>query len=420
MDDETETFLTEIVNAVKEAMGYKSEIKVYISSDQTLNASAIQSGDIVVNAGAIIQSANYKELIAILAHEVGHIEGRHIQLFMSNMKDFTKAGLVPALIGGAISIIAGNPAPLMAGALSGQSISQGMALGKLRQKEEIADTKAAEALKKLGWYLFDGCLDMHKKLATKSFVYNEYLSTHPHSSKRIAKYKQYYDEFKSKPLSEKAQNLMKKYETKFETVKKKLRALVISNEFLNELYKTPKDSDEKYARAVALYRLNRHQEAIKLIDELPSIDKEQSAYYSEIKCMALINLKQSKEAAGVAKKLLQNTRQIKEHRDLVVIYAEAVNSGNIKAQAENAIKYLKRVLAPKNDDISALHELGLLYTMTNHLDKASYCAAQTAFLTGDDKMAKLHSKRAITSSDPIIKQKAQDILNSIENEGRGK
>lgn len=420
MDDETETFLTEVVNSVKKAMGYKSEIKVYISSDQTLNASAIQSGDIVVNAGAIIQSANYKELIAILAHEVGHIEGRHIQLFMSNMKDFMKAGLVPALIGGAISVIAGNPAPLMAGALSGQSISQGMALGKLRQKEEIADTKAAEALKKLGWYLFDGCLDMHKKLANKSFVYNEYLSTHPHSSKRIAKYKQYYDEFKNKPLSEKAQNLMKKYETKFETVKKKLHALVISNEFLNELYKTPKDNNEKYARAVALYRLNRYQEAIKLIDELPSTDKEQSAYYGEIKCMAMINLKQSKEAADVAKKLLQNTRQIKEHRDLVVIYAEAINSGNIKAQAENAIKHLKRVLTPKDDDISALHELGRLYIMTNHPDRASYCAAQTAFLTGDNKMTKIHAKRATNSADPIIRRKAQDILISVENESNGK
>ena len=138
MDDETETFLCEIVNAIKSGMGYESEIKVYISTDQTLNASAIQSGDIVVNAGAIIQSSNYKELIAILAHEVGHIDGRHIQLLMSHMKDFIKAGLVPALIGGAISAIAGNAAPLMAGVLGGQSISQGMTLGKMRQKEEIS------------------------------------------------------------------------------------------------------------------------------------------------------------------------------------------------------------------------------------------------------------------------------------------
>ena len=416
MEDETETFLCEIVNSIKSGMGYESEIKVYISTDQTLNASAIQSGDIVVNAGAIIQSSNYKELIAILAHEVGHIEGRHIPLLMSHMKDFMKAGLVPALIGGAIAAIAGNPAPLMAGVLGGQSISQGMVLGKMRQKEEIADTKAADALKKLGWYLFDGCLDMHKKLASKSFVYNEYLSSHPHSSKRIAKYKQYYEEFKNKPLSEKVQKLMKKYEAKFETIKKKLHALVIQNEFLGELYKSPKNNNEKYARAVALYRLNKYHEAIKLIDELPSEDIDQSAYYNEIKCMALINLKRSKEATEIAKRLLQNTRKIKDHRDLVVIYAEAVNSGNIRPHAESAIKYLQRIVSPKNDDLSALHELGKLYTMTNQLDKASYCAAQTAFLAGDNKMAKIHASRAMAGKDPVIKRKAQDILNSLKDE----
>lgn len=420
MDDEAETFLSEIVNAIKGAMGYESEIKVYLSSDQTINASAIQSGDIVVNAGAIIQSSNYKELIAILAHEVGHIEGRHIQLFMSHIKDFVKAGLVPTLIGGAISAIAGNPAPLMAGILGGQSISQGMALGKMRQKEEIADTKAAEALKKLGWYLFDGCLDVHKKLAAKSFVYNEYLSTHPHSSKRIAKYKQYYEQYKNKALSDKAQKLMNKYDTKFKTIKKKLHALVIQSEFLNELYKRPQSNDEKYARAIALYRLNKYHESIKLIDELQCSDIDQVAYYNEIKCMALINLKKSAEAANTAKRFLQNTRKIRDHRDLVVIYAEAVNTGNIHAHAESAIKYLQRVLAPKDDDISALHELGKLYTMTNNPDKASYCAAQAAFLTGDIKMAKIHANRAIAGSDPIIRQRAKDILNATENEEKTK
>ncbi len=416
MDDETETFLCEIVNAIKRGMGYEREIKVYISTDQTLNASAIQSGDIVVNAGAIIQSSNYKELITILAHEVGHIEGGHIPILMSHMKDFMKAGLVPALIGGAISAIAGNAAPLMAGVFAGQSISQGMVLGKMRQKEEIADTKAADALKKLGWYLFDGCLDMHKKLASKSFVHNEYLSSHPHSSKRIEKYKQYYEEFKNRPLSEKVKKLMKKYEAKFEMIKKKLQALVIQNEFLSELYKSPKNNNEKYARAVALYRLHMYSEAIKLIDDLPSDDIEQSAYYNEIKCMALINLKKNKEAAELAKKLLQSTRSIKDHRDLIIIYAEAVSSGNIRSHAESAIKYLRRILAPKDDDISALHELGKLYTITNRPGKASYCAAQTAFLSGDNKMAKIHASRAIAGSDPTITKKANDILKSLEDE----
>ncbi len=415
VDDEAEVFLSDIVNNIKNAMGYKNEIKVYISSDQTINAAAIQSGDIVVNAGAIIQSSSYKELIAILAHEVGHIEGRHIQLYISHTRDFMKAGLVPALIGIAMTAVTGNPDPLVAGVLGGQAMSQGMALSKLRQKEAIADTKAAEALKKLGWYVFDGCLAVHKKLEAKSFMYNEYLSTHPNSSKRIAKYKQYYEAFKNKPMSEKVRVLMKKYEAKFETIKKKLNALVIQNEFLREFYKNPKDMNEQYARAIALYRLNKYQEAVNLIDKLPKDDLNQLAYYNEIKCMSLINLRRCDEAAEGAHKLLQNVRRIKEHRDLAVIYAEAVIAGNIKSNAESAIKYLQRTLAPKDDDVSALHELGKLYDMTNQSHKASYCAAQTAFLSSDFKMAQVHAKRALSSNDPVIKRKANDLLNAVDN-----
>ena len=414
MDDESESFLTEIVNNIKDALGFEGEIKVYISSDQTINASAIQSGDIIVNAGAIIQSSNYQELIAILAHEVGHIAGQHIQLFLAHRKDFMKAGLVTTLIGAAAAICTGSAAPFMAGVAGGQSMSQGMALSKLRQKESIADTKAAEAIIKLGWPVFEGFISMHKKLAAGAFAYNEYLSTHPHSSKRIAKYQQYLAESKGKTQSEKIESLMKKYSIAFEIIKHKLHALTIQTELLKDLYKNPKDLNERYARAVALYRLGKHADAIKMIEGLPDSDAEQLAYFSEIKCMSLISLKRCDEAATLAKKMLQNTRKLRNHRDLVVIYAEAVIAGNLSSHIAFATKYLQRILAPKDDDLSALYELGKLYSMAGQDHKASWCAAQSAFVMGDIKMAKIHAKRAFSSPDPIIRQKAQDILNSVE------
>lgn len=55
MDDESESFLSEIVEKIKDALDFEGMIKIYISNDQTLNASATQSGDIIVNAGAITQ-----------------------------------------------------------------------------------------------------------------------------------------------------------------------------------------------------------------------------------------------------------------------------------------------------------------------------------------------------------------------------
>ncbi len=412
-DDETEVFLTEIVNNIKSALGYKRNIRVYIASDQTLNAAAIQSGDIIVNAGAIMQSENYKELITILAHEVGHIAGHHIQVYISQVNDFMKAGLVPTLIGLAITVVSGDGGALLAGIISGSSISQGMALAKMRQSENIADTKAAEALKKLGWNIFDGCIALHKKLGSHTFIYNEYLSTHPLSSKRVAKYKQYYSELQNKPMTNAVRDLLKKYNQKFKIIKSKLTALVIQHEFLKDLYNRQKDDNEKYARAVALYRLGRYSEAVARIDELQKNDIEQTAYYYEIKCMSLINLKRCKEAAECARHALQNIRNMKHHRDLVVIYAEAVSAGNLRNYVKDAIKRLNQILMPKEDDISALHELGKLYTIDNQLHRGSYYVAQKAFLMNDLKLAKTHAKKARASSDASLRRKASDLLGAI-------
>ena len=416
MDDETETYISEIVEKIRKAMGYERKIKVYISSDQTINACAIPSGDIIVNAGAIINCSNYKELIAILAHEVGHIEGRHIQLYISHIKDFVKAGLVPTLIGVAITAVSGNPMALMAGVMGGQSISQGMALSKMRQKEEIADTKAAETLKKLGWYIFDGCVAMHKKLESKSFIYNEYISTHPLSSKRIRKYKEYEKKYKETQISDNTLKLFERYKKKFEILKKKLQALVISSEFLHTLFNNTKTSDEQYAKAIVLYRRKRYTEAIKLIDKIQNKDIDQLAYYAEIKCMSLINLGKNEEATEIARTLLGKITNINAHGDLVIIYAESVSSGKLKKDIYQAITYLKHLLATRNEDISFLHMLGKLYSITNQHEEASYCMAKVAYLQGDLRLSKYHANKATHCTNTVTRRKLQDLLISIQNE----
>ena len=414
MDDETEVFLSEIVGKLKDALGYKSEVKVYISSDRSINAAAIQSGDIVVNAGALIQSSDYREIIAILAHEVGHIEGRHIQLFISQTRDFVKAGLVPALIGAVTAICSGNPAPLIAGMAGSQSMTQGMALSKLRQKENIADTKAAEAMKKLKWPIFEGFVSIHKKLENKSFAYNEYLSTHPLPEKRISKYNEYLEQSKSWQVSEKTKATLSRFEKTFARIKLKMNALTAPKDSLKALYQNPKNENEKYARAVVLYRMGRYSESLNLMNELDKNDNDISAYFAEIKCMALINMKRCSESAKVATEALKNIRRIKDHRDLAVIHAEAVIAGNLINQVPEAIKNLEKVLFPKEDDLSVLTELGKLYSMSKQDSKASWCAAKSSFLIGDFKLAKFHAKRAMSSSDKSIRMKAQDVLNSID------
>ncbi len=408
MDDESESFLSEIVEKIKDALDFEGMIKIYISNDQTLNASATQSGDIIVNAGAITQCSNSKELIAILAHEVGHIAGVHVTTYLANRMDFLKAGLVPALIGAVASICSQNGAPVMAGLLSGQSLGTGMALSKLRQKENIADTKAIQAMERLNWYpVFEGFVSIHEKLNSDTIIFNKYLSTHPLSQDRIAKFKKYRD--LNKPISQKTIDLLRDFENRFQTIKHKIRALTISSELASSLYKISKNKDEKYARAVILYRLNKYQESIRLINELLT-ESPNNAYYTEIKSMCLINLRKCNEAANEALKILKNDRNTTIHRDLGIIYGDAVLEGKLKAHIPQAIKFLKKILSRYDNDLSTINLLGNLYQRSGKEHNSELYAAKSAYIIGDMRMANVHAEKAAKSADPAIKKQAEDIL----------
>lgn len=412
MDDESESFLCEIVDQLKNALNYPVHIKIYISTDQSLNASATQDGSIVINAGAITQCANSKELIAILAHEIGHIQGAHIATYLADRKDFLKAGLVPALIGVIAGACAQSGAPIIAGMLGGQSLETGMALSKLRQKESIADTKSIQAVEKLGWWpVFDGFVSIHQKLSSNSAVFNKYLSTHPQSSERIAKFQKYKD-VSSKSISQKTADLLQDYETRFQTIKMKIRALTISTGLFESFYKNPKNQNEKYARAIILYRLNKFQDAVKLIDQLLE-SSSSNPYYTEIKAMSLINLKRCSEAAGICWKILKSDRNTTVHRDLGIIYGDAVFEGKLTSHTKQAIKILKKILVKNEDDLSTLNLLGNLYTFSGEDCSAALYAAKSAYIFGDTKMAKIHAKKAVKSSNQIIQRQAQDIIDSI-------
>jgi predicted Zn-dependent protease len=387
---------------------------VYISSEQAINAAAIETGDIVVNAGALIQLKNYEELIAILAHEVGHIEGQHIPTLLAHRTDFARAGLVTALLGAVTSICTGNTAPLIAGVMGGTSVGTSMALGKMRQNENIADTKAAEAIKRLKWSVFGGFVSIHEKFASHVVSYNKYFSTHPPSEERISKFRKYYAAEKGRSAPKDVTKLMERYKQMFEIARHKMQALTMPLEQLYGFCKSPKTIPEKYARAIALYRLGKYDGAIDLINQLNVIGDGDKAYYAEIKCMSLINLKRCFEAANIARDILKNDRNTRTHRDLAIIYAAAVVAGNLTAHLQNAAKILRKVLVIHKNDITALNTLGKIYSLSGNQQKASLCAAEVALQMGNTPTAKIHAQKATTGSDASTRRRAQDILDTTE------
>jgi predicted Zn-dependent protease len=410
VDDEIELFLIEIINSVKRSLNYSPDIPVYVVNSRVLNACASQDGAIFVNAGAIMQCHNVKELIAILSHETAHVAGRHVSTIVANLRDCARTGLATALIGTAIGIIAKDSSPLVVGMIGGDSIATHMSLSKMRQKENTADTMAARAIRKLGWPVFDGFVSLHQRMDSGSVLFSKYLSTHPQSEERVEKFKEYYGGDKKREPSKKATAHLVMLQKMFEWIKLKMQALMDTPAEFIALHKSPKNDGEIYAVAVALYRMSKYEKAIELISTIirdPNSDMDK-IHCTEILAMCLISTKKFARAAEEAWNVLKDRRK-EIYRDLAMIYAVSVIEGRLHKHTARAMRLVKKTVLKHGDEF-AMNLLGKLYAMDGKNEEASLCAAEAFLVTGDRRVALIHAKKASSSRCEITKRRAKDII----------
>jgi predicted Zn-dependent protease len=147
------------------------------------NALALPSGIVVITDGLVELAHNDEELVAVLAHELGHVRGRHL---LRHLLQNSLAGLLMATITGDVlsvtSLSAALPTALIDAKFS-------------RDFEREADDAAIACLKKEGIPLsryidilvrLQAQLDKKKTgdVAGEGAVRN-YLSTHPATNERI-------------------------------------------------------------------------------------------------------------------------------------------------------------------------------------------------------------------------------------------
>jgi len=143
-----------------------------------INAFTIPGGNIYIFAGLIEESESPEEVAAVLAHEIGHAEKRHV--VQKLIKEFSLGALVAILSGG-------DPSVLM------DVLQQVIGTSFDREQEEEADDFALTLLeqaqinpKNLAVF-FD-------RLNKKGLSYDknlELIMTHPHNDKRMAKSRGY-------------------------------------------------------------------------------------------------------------------------------------------------------------------------------------------------------------------------------------
>jgi len=156
----------------------------YVVDSSALNAFAAPAGHVFINRGLIEIMDDEGELAAILAHEIAHVQSRHIAQRIARAQQLNIASLGGLLAGILLGGEAG--AAVIAGSQAGATSAM---LNYSRQDEEEADRKGLRYLEAADYHGEDFVIIM-KKMGQDSWKAGghmpTYLSTHPGVPERVA------------------------------------------------------------------------------------------------------------------------------------------------------------------------------------------------------------------------------------------
>ena len=163
------------------------DYKFHVIHVDSYNAFAIPAGYIFINRGLLIAMDSEEELAGILAHEIAHVNARHISQKIEKSKKIGWATLAGMAAGVLLGVAGGGEA---AGALTKGSQAAGAAaeLSYSRENEIQADQLGLIYLTQAG-YGGKGLLKILKKMRTKQWYDTNqvptYMRTHPAIDDRI-------------------------------------------------------------------------------------------------------------------------------------------------------------------------------------------------------------------------------------------
>jgi len=292
-DYETEKFIEKINNEILSVNNYKKKIHFRIIDDETPNAFINHNNELFISSGLIVNAPDYVAFLAVLAHEIGHLEKYHIAKkkdSIENLKSINALGSLTIIAG---SLISNNPEMINALTVNQVGINN-FYINFSKDQEREADLYAIETLNKLN--LSPNSVKQLLKILEKEALskgFNEDMqkfSTHPIFRERYT----IIDEKKNE--GEKTFNT--KLNDEFNFIKAKFLGYS-RNEKKIKLSKHP----EKYYKAIKNSKSGNLFLSLKLLNELIVL-YPQNIYLIETKADILISYGYKNEAIKFYEKVL--------------------------------------------------------------------------------------------------------------------
>lgn len=164
-----------LINAL-DSTQYRYQFTIIKRND--INAFTIPGGNIYMFSGLLEMAETPEEVAAVLAHEIGHAEKRHVVSRLIN--EMSMAAVITVLSGGDPSVVTQMLHSVLSNKFS-------------REDEDEADKFALELLE-AAKISPKNMAKFFQKLNDKNLDYNEdleFMMTHPHNNKRIDRARKY-------------------------------------------------------------------------------------------------------------------------------------------------------------------------------------------------------------------------------------
>ena len=384
-DAETEQLLQDLVDPLAEAAGLGAgQVDVVLLNDPSINAFVAGGQRIYVHSGLINAADTANEVQGVLAHELGHITGGHINRMSEGAGRAGKIQLLSMLAGVAAALAGAGDAAMGAMAL-GQQAAMGSFLSFTRTQEASADAAGAEFLSKAG-LTGRGSLDFFRKLQNLEFRYgykqteeDEFARTHPLSGTRISRLTEVYQ---LDPAWDRAPDADE--QTRFERIKAKLYGYLAEPERTLQAYPDHLTAvPARYARAYAFHKQARIEEALAETEALIAEDPD-NPYFLELEGQVLLESGRPAEALEA----LRRATELTNNDPLIAsTFGHALIATEDAEHLAEAERVLRAAVGRDHDNPFAWYQLGVVYGARGDIPRAQLASAEQQVMSGNPRAA---------------------------------
>ncbi len=391
-DAETEALLQDMVDPLAEAAGLgEGAVEIVLVNDGSINAFVAGGQRIFVHSGLINAADHANEVEGVLAHELGHITGGHINRFSEGVGNASRISLLTTLLAVGAALAGGGEAAMGVMA-AGQQAAMGSFLAFSRVQEASADAAGAQYLSDAG-VSGRGSLAFFEKLESYEFRRNisqdqdrEYSRTHPLSGNRIARLQEEYvvDPAWDTPTDP-------ELEARFQRAKAKLFGYLATPERTLTAYPTyMTGAPARYARAYAYHQSARIDDALQEVNALIAMDPD-DPYFLELKGQILLESGRVEEALPPLRKATQLTGS---NPLIASSLGHALIATEDPEYLDEAESVLRAAVGRDRENPFAWYQLGVVYGQRGDIPRARLASAEQLIMQGNAQAALMNAQAA--------------------------